>query len=85
MTIFQEAYPSNPKGMFFLGMPGFMESVFNVMMSFSKEKFRQRIQLIGKEDFAKLHAELGTEVLPKEYGGTNGSIQDHLGKNFLLK
>ena len=45
MTIFQEAYPENPKAMFFLGMPGFMESVFNLMMSFSKEKFRQRIQV----------------------------------------
>ena len=45
MTIFQEAYPENPKAMFFLGMPGFMESVFNIMMSFSKEKFRQRIQV----------------------------------------
>lgn len=79
MTIFQEAYPDNPKAMFFLGLPGFMESVFNVMMSFTKDKFRQRIQLVGKGDFARLHQELGTDVLPKEYGGSNGTVQDHLG------
>ena len=79
MTIFQEAYPANPKAMYFLGMPSFMTSIFNVMMSFSKEKFKQRIQLVGKDDFAKLHEELGIEILPKEYGGTNGSVQDHLG------
>jgi len=78
MTIFQEAYPANPKAMYFLGMPSFMTSIFNVMMSFSKEKFKQRIQLVGKDDFAKLHEELGIEILPKEYGGTNGSVQDHL-------
>ena len=79
MTIFQEAYPANPKAMYFLGMPSFMTSIFNVMMSFSKEKFKQRIQLVAKDDFAKLHEELGIEILPKEYGGTNGSVQDHLG------
>ena len=79
MTIFQEAYPANPKAMYFLGMPSFMTSIFNVMMSFSKEKFKQRIQLVAKDDFAKLHEELGIEILPKEYGGTNGAVQDHLG------
>ena len=84
MTIFQEAYPSNPKAMFFLGLPSFLEPVFNVMMSFSKEKFRQRIQMCTKGDFSKLHQELGTEVLPKEYGGTNGCMQDHIGKSYLL-
>ena len=85
MTIFQEAYPANPKAMYFLGMPTFMLSIFNVMMSFSKEKFKKRIQLVTKNDFAKLHEELGTEILPKEYGGTNRSIQDHLGEYSLKK
>ena len=79
MTIFQEAYPANPKAMFFLGMPTFIESIFNVMMSFSKEKIKKRIQLVAKDNYSKLHEELGTEILPKEYGGTNKSVQDHLG------
>ena len=35
-------------------------------------------QLCGKGDFSKLHEEVGTEILPKEYGGTNGCMQDHL-------
>ena len=61
--------------MFFLGMPSFMESVFNVMMSFSKEKFKQRIQLLGKNDFSKLHEELGTDVLPK------GTFINHANQN----
>lgn len=79
MTIFQEAYPSNPKSMHFLGMPAFMESVFSVMMSFAKDKLRQRIQVHAKgNDFDLLHKDVGPEVLPKEYGGTNGTIQDHI-------
>ena len=86
MTIFQEAYPANPKAMYFLGMPSFMTSIFNVMMSFSKEKFKQRIQLVAKDDFAKLHEELGIEILPKEYGGTGwNAIEKHIFEEEIIK
>ena len=66
--------------MHFLGMPAFMKSIFEVMSSFAKDKMRKRFIVHRQGDLTKLHEELGVEVLPAEYGGTNGSIQDHIGK-----
>ena len=36
-------------------------------------------QILKEGDFTEIHAQLGKEVLPEEYGGTNGKLQDHLG------
>ena len=45
-TVFQEAYPSNPKAMYFLGMPSFVETAFNMMKGFmKKDKLKNRIQV----------------------------------------
>ena len=59
-------------------MPAFVDNMFALMKSFMKPKMRERIQLHGKE-LESLHEAVGTEVLPKEYGGTNGTIQEHIG------
>jgi hypothetical protein len=32
------------------------------------------------DDWSSLIEAVGTDVLPVEYGGTNGTIQDHIGK-----
>jgi len=78
-TVFQEAYPSNPKAMYFLGMPSFVETAFNMMKGFmKKDKLKNRIQVCPAGDFSKIQEELGKEVLPEEYGGTNGKLQDHI-------
>jgi len=78
MTVTQEAYPANPNAMYVYGLPGFVKGVFNVLMSFLTEKFRKIMQFVGKDDFSRLHEDLGIEILPKEYGGTNKTVQDHL-------
>lgn len=83
ITIFEEAYPSRPKEMHILNMPGFVDSVFNMIKGFMKEKMRQRMQIHKKGDYSKLQEALGTEVLPIEYGGTNGSIDDIAGGFWL--
>lgn len=66
--------------MHFLGMPTFMKTVFELMSSFAKDKMKKRFVLSAKGDFAKLIEEVGTDILPAEYGGTNGIMQDHIGK-----
>ena len=43
---------------------------------------KQIFQILKEGDFTEIHEQLGKEVLPEEYGGTNGKLQDHLG-NFL--
>ena len=45
MTVFQEAYPTNPKAMYFLGMPNFVESAFNIMKGFMKDKMKGRLHV----------------------------------------
>ena len=45
-----------------------------------KDKMRQRVQVHKKGDLSKLQSILGKDVLPIEYGGTNGSIDDLAGK-----
>ena len=81
IIITQEAYPANPNSMYVYGLPGFVKGVFNVLMSFLTEKFRKIMQFVGKDDFSRLHEDLGIEILPKEYGGTNKTVQDHLGNS----
>ncbi|TRY68427.1 hypothetical protein TCAL_07480 [Tigriopus californicus] len=78
MTIWQDAYPQRPKGMHFLNMPSLMEAIFGMMKSFSKEKMRDRLIVHPKGDLTMLHEAVGTEILPKEFGGTNGVLQDHI-------
>ena len=45
MTVFQDAYPTNPKAMYFLGMPSFVESAFNIMKGFMKDKMKNRLHV----------------------------------------
>ena len=84
ITVTQEAYPATPNAMYILGLPTFVKSVLNVLMSILTETFKNRMLFVSKDDFSKLHEDLGTEILPKEYGGTNRSVQDHLGKIKIL-
>ena len=37
-----------------------------------------------KGDYSQIIDDLGKDVLPEEYGGTNGKLQDHIG-NFEFK
>jgi hypothetical protein len=66
--------------MHFLNMPSLMEGVFTLMKSFAKDKMRQRLHVHAKKDkYTGLHEALGKDILPLEYGGTNGKLQDHIG------
>jgi len=76
ITIWQEAYPARPKAMHFLNLPPVMQGVFTMMQGFLTEKMRKRNQVHQKGDYLKLYDEVGKEVLPEEYGGSNGSIID---------
>lgn len=74
ITVFQEGYPARPKVQHFLNLPPLMMSAFNLVNSFQKEKMKQRTVVHPKEDYTNLHESVGKEVLPQEYGGTNGTI-----------
>ena len=59
-----------------INFPSVMESVYKMASSFQKEKMRKRHHIHPEGDYSQLHAELGVEVLPPEYGGTSCSLAE---------
>ncbi|XP_042230145.1 alpha-tocopherol transfer protein-like isoform X5 [Homarus americanus] len=74
-TIMQEGYPMRPKGLNYINTPAAFDTVFNIFKTFMKEKMKRRTHFHGS-DLDSLHKEVPKEVLPVEYGGTNGTIED---------
>ena len=81
VTVFQDAYPIRPKAMHMINLPSLMEAVINLFRSFLNEKMKERMQ-IG--DMSILANNTGIEVLPEEMGGSNGTLQDHIGNLICL-
>ena len=42
MTVWQDAYPAKPKALHMMNLPPVMETIYNMMQSFQKEKMRKR-------------------------------------------
>nr|XP_045595424.1 alpha-tocopherol transfer protein-like isoform X6 [Procambarus clarkii] len=74
-TLFQEGYPMRPKGLNYINTPAAFDTVFNIFKSFMKEKMKKRVHLHGN-DLESLHRQVPKEVLPVEYGGTNGTVEE---------
>ena len=67
--------------MFMINLHPLIDGLCRLAMSFSNEKMRERTKFYSKEaDLSFLHDALGREVLPEEYGGTNGTMKMHVGK-----
>lgn len=75
----QEAYPIRQKGMHFINpMPGF-ESLFKIFHGFLSEKIKKRTFVHGSlED---LHKHIPKALLPTEYGGDAGPVQQIIGES----
>ena len=59
-----------------------IEGLCRLSMSFANEKMRERTKFYSKDrDISFLHESLGKDVLPEEYGGTNGTMKYHIGKD----
>nr|XP_045595426.1 alpha-tocopherol transfer protein-like isoform X8 [Procambarus clarkii] len=73
--VLQEGYPMRPKGLNYINTPAAFDTVFNIFKSFMKEKMKKRVHLHGN-DLESLHRQVPKEVLPVEYGGTNGTVEE---------
>ncbi len=78
-TIFEEVYPARPKQMHFINMPGFLDTLYGLFKSLMKKKVQERMMVHQKGDWSQMVEDLGVDVLPKEYGGTNGTLVEHAG------
>merc|ERR1712181_196046 len=76
ITMMETAWPMKPKAEHILNMPGFFESMHSIIQGMQKEKMRQRTRVHRAGDLSAMHDDVGTEILPVEYGGTNGTIAE---------
>jgi len=71
----QDALPIRQKGTHHINTPPGVESVFAIIKSFMNEKSKQRL-FIHNEDMEALYKFVPKDILPEEYGGNGGKIQD---------
>lgn len=70
----QEAYPVKLKEVHVVNVSPLVDTIVQWVKPFLKEKIRNRIHL--HSTFETLHAKIPKEILPEEYGGTAGKLQD---------
>lgn len=81
VVLFLETYPldndtlTELSRLYFLNMPKVLEKLFSLFVSFLTKRLRKTISLQDK-NCPVLLAELGEEILPAEYGGTNTNTGD---------
>ncbi|XP_055598366.1 retinol-binding protein pinta-like [Uranotaenia lowii] len=70
----QEASPLRQKGFHYVNVPNGFEAVFNVFRSFMNEKSKSRLYV--HSNLESLYKYVPRKLLPTEYGGDAGSIED---------
>ena len=76
ITMGKTAWPVRPKAGHILNRPSIMESLHNMVRGLQDEKMRNRQTVHKAGDLTKLHEDIGREILPIEYGGTNGTLEE---------
>ncbi|GJQ86152.1 hypothetical protein Trydic_g13433 [Trypoxylus dichotomus] len=76
MTCFEEGYPTRPKEIHFYKIPSSFEALFSMVKPFMKEKMLKRVFVHKKSDPTSLQKQIPKAILPTEYGGDAGPIQD---------
>ncbi|XP_033209460.1 retinol-binding protein pinta-like [Belonocnema kinseyi] len=68
----QDCYPFRIGSLNFINAPMYVNVVLNVFKSFMSEKLRSRVVILRRG----IAGRVSPDILPIEYGGTDGSIQD---------
>ncbi|XP_015585514.1 retinol-binding protein pinta [Cephus cinctus] len=71
----QGCYPMRIQSMDFVNAPIYVNVVLNVFKQFMSHKLRKRIH-IHNQGIKAIHKIVPTNILPIEYGGTDGTLQD---------
>ncbi|XP_066908793.1 alpha-tocopherol transfer protein-like [Halyomorpha halys] len=82
-SVVQDTLPLRFGGFHVVNQPRYMDAIYALFKPFLKEKIRERIYFHGR-CYEQLHEFISPEVLPKEYGGTRGTIDDDDWKERLL-
>ncbi|KRT85384.1 CRAL-TRIO domain containing protein, partial [Oryctes borbonicus] len=74
LLIVQEAYPVKVKEVHVVNISPLVYTIIEWVKPFIKEKIRNRIHV--HQDMDSLHKFVPKEILPEEYGGTAGKVQE---------
>ncbi|XP_047515366.1 alpha-tocopherol transfer protein-like [Pieris napi] len=72
---FEKALPVRMKSIHILNPPPGLETVLNLVKAFMSQKLKDRIFVYG-QNLNSFHERFPQELLPEEYGGNNGTVQD---------
>ncbi|KAJ8729543.1 hypothetical protein PYW08_001124 [Mythimna loreyi] len=75
VTLGQDASPMRMKGTHYLNTPPGFETVFNAMKMLLNEKNKSRL-FVHNKNYDALYKYIPKEVLPAEYGGTAGTVEE---------
>jgi len=75
--VWQDANPIRIKGLHYVNTPSFFLGIFNVFKVFLNEKIQSRINIVG-DQIEPLYEKISRELLPAEYGGNAGTIEEIL-------
>ena len=80
VVVFLEAFPMDNDilmeltSLYFLNMPKLLEKLFSLFLSFLNKKLRKTISVLDRGSQVLL-ADMGRDILPAEYGGTNRNTE----------
>ncbi|XP_064640896.1 alpha-tocopherol transfer protein-like [Lineus longissimus] len=77
VSCWQDAYPIRNKGMHFYNMPTALSAVLGIFKMFMKEKIRDRMYNHANSP-KSLHRYFPKSILPEEYDGTAGSLDEKI-------
>lgn len=78
----QSCYPMRTNSMDFINAPVYVNFVLNVFRKFMTPKMKSRVH-VHSHGLKNLHKKIPTSILPVEYGGTDGSVQELKGDSSL--
>ncbi|KAE8749829.1 hypothetical protein FOCC_FOCC003297 [Frankliniella occidentalis] len=71
----QDCYPVRTRSMDFINAPIYVNVVLNIFRKFMNDKLKRRVHVHGKS-LNSLHKVVSPSILPEEYGGTCGTLQE---------
>ena len=81
VIVFQEAYPMDNEilvdlsRLYFLNMPKILEKLFSIFLTFLNKRYK-KMMMVQDKDSSNMFDEMGEDILPAEYGGTNRTVEE---------
>ncbi|XP_006821053.1 alpha-tocopherol transfer protein-like [Saccoglossus kowalevskii] len=83
MDVIQNALPLRFKAMHFVNEPKIIDAALALVRPFMSDKLKKRLQFHG-EEFASLHKQIPSSILPAEYGGAVAEFDNKDWREILL-